>query len=325
MSVKLRIKRILLTTFVLLILLLLVTYFLVVRPSFPASKVTRQNDVVRIEALRQTVIHLSEYLSPRDYTNLENLNATADYIKNEFSQLTDKVSYQTYVVDNQEYKNVVARFGPENGSMIVIGAHYDVADPLPGADDNASGVAGLLELARLLSKNKLTQPIELVAYTLEEPPFFAGKKMGSYIHANSVKNKNVELMISLEMIGYFTNEADSQKYPLGLLSWFYPSRGNFIAVIDQVFSNAGAQLKKTFKSHTELPVYSMNAPASLPGVDFSDHRNYWLFDIPAIMVTDTAFFRNTNYHTAEDTFEKLDYDAMSEVVYGVYQHIIKLQ
>ncbi len=309
---------------VVVLLVLIAVVYAVVRPAF-MSQTKSQKITVDAVALERHVKYISEELSPRSHINIENLNATVDYIIQTMSEYTDGVEVQNYMVGDIEYKNIIARFGPATDELIVIGAHYDVMSEFAGADDNASGVAGLIELARLLSESgELNKSFELVAYTLEEPPYFASTNMGSYIHAESVKNRDVELMISLEMIGYFSDEAESQNYPLAVMKLFYPSKGNFISVVDQVFSNAASQLKQSINQFTDLPAYSINAPSVIQGIDYSDHRNYWQFGFPAVMVTDTAFNRNKNYHSAEDTFDKLDYEAMAKVVFGVFKHVISL-
>ena len=235
------------------------------------------------------------------------------------------MSIQPYQVNGQTFQNVISTYGPDGAPILVVGAHYDTYGNLPGADDNASGVAGLLELNRLLAsfveRNVLNKQIILVAYTLEEPPIYATNKMGSVIHAESLKGKDVALMISLEMIGYFDDQVNSQDYPIGALGLLYPDEGNFVAVADQMFSSSGVALKKTINQQGLISAYSINAPAAIPGIDFSDHRSYWAVNIPAVMITDTSFYRNPNYHTANDTFETLDYLKMSYVVNGVLAHI----
>jgi Zn-dependent M28 family amino/carboxypeptidase len=243
---------------------------------------------------------------------------------------------QEVAVEEGRYKNIIARFGPQSGQLLVIGAHYDshadaraeITDPrgysldthTPGADDNASGVAGLLELARLLAREPQAQAIELVAYTLEEPPHFR-TQMGSVQHARSLSaaKRKVRLMLSLEMIGYFSDEPGSQRYPMRVLDHVYPDRGNFIALVGRMGDFAQMrEAKALMTGATDLPVHSINAPPLIPGIDFSDHRSYWAEGYPALMLTDTAFYRNRHYHQAGDTFEKLDYERMAKVVQSVY-------
>ena len=279
--------------------------------------------------LKEYTKRLSTEFFPRDSQNIDNLNSAAEWISSEFKRSSAKVWFQEFEVKGEIYKNVVAEFGQsdaENRGVVVIGAHYDVADELPGADDNASGVAGLLELARLISLKPLPFKVILVAYTLEEPPFFGTSYMGSAIHAGSLleSGEKVKLMIALEMIGYFSDEAQSQSYPLPFLNWFYPDIGNFIAVIGPMtLSSATVDLKAALLNSTELPAHSINAPSWVPGVDFSDHRNYWQAGFDAVMITDTAFFRNQAYHTADDTYDRLDYERMAEVVTGVSAYLLR--
>ena len=283
--------------------------------------------LVSAERLQTHVKMLSEIFSPRDYTHTANLDQAAGYINHEFEQAHGIVTEQPYKANGRSYHNVRALFGPATKERIVIGAHYDVCQPFPGADDNASGVAGLIELAHLLDKVALPLQVELVAYTLEEPPFFRSEAMGSAVHANSLKQQNVEVraMFSLEMIGYFSDEPGSQHFPNPILKLFYPSRGDFIAVVGN-FGQLGLvrKVKRAMRSATLLPVHSINAPGWLPGIDFSDHLNYWRAGYPAVMITDTSFYRNQNYHTAQDTAEKLDYNRMAKVVQAVYTAILAL-
>jgi hypothetical protein len=229
----------------------------------------------------------------RTYQNIDQLNNTANYIKSIFSQYSDSVSFQEYSVNGLIYKNVICSFGTENKKRIIVGAHYDVCENQEGADDNASGVVGLLELCRLLEGQKLNYRIDLVAYTLEEPPFFRTEHMGSYIHAKSLVDNNLEVkgMISLEMIGYFKDEKKSQTYPIGLLSLFYGNKGNYITLVKKF--SAGQFTRnfcRKFKRTNVIRTKKFTGPPFLPGIDFSDHLNYWKFGFSALMITDTSFF-----------------------------------
>jgi len=277
--------------------------------------------------LKEHVLKLSEELGPRDVTHPGNLNKVADYIGGQFRLYSENVADQPYMADGLEVRNVHAFLGPETKERIVVGAHYDVAGPNPGADDNASGVAGLLELARLLSAEELPTMMELVSYTLEEPPYFFSKKMGSYIHAKSLKDEGIELkgMLALEMIGFFTDESKSQRFPIFLLRPFYPSTGNFIAVVGSLFQRKIVRIvKKAMRQASPLDVQSINAPKLLPGIALSDHLNYWRNGYQAVMITDTSFYRNPNYHTPYDIADTLDYERMAMVVKGVKEAVMAL-
>ncbi|HEX8632876.1 MAG TPA: M28 family peptidase, partial [Pyrinomonadaceae bacterium] len=250
-------------------------------------------DAARLEA---HVRMLSETFSPRDAGHPENLDRVAAYLRKEFERANAvAVSEQTFESRGHTYRNVIASFGARTNELIVVGAHYDTAGALPGADDNASGVAGLIELAYLLGKSPPATRVELVAFALEEPPYFRSPSMGSAVHAASLRAQGfaVRAMLSLEMIGYFSDQPDSQQYPVSLLKALYPSQGNFIAIVGKIDQGRVVRrVKKALREASPLPVYSINAPRSIPGVDFSDHLNYWNEGYDALMITDTAFYRN---------------------------------
>jgi hypothetical protein len=272
-------------------------------------------------ALERHVRMLSETLHPRSYQHAANLDAAADYVLDQFKALGARSDVQVFQVDGRPYRNVIARFGPDTGPLLVIGAHYDSCDDTPGADDNASGVAGLIELARALTAHPPARAVELVAYTLEEPPFFRTDNMGSFRHAQSLsqQGREVRLMISLEMIGYFRDSPGSQQYPMSALKLLYPKQGDFIALVG-AYRDFGdmRRVKGLFKGASALPATSINAPSLVQGVDFSDHASYWRLGMPAIMVTDTAFLRNPHYHQRTDTADSLDYARMAHVVRGAF-------
>lgn len=273
------------------------------------------------QRLQAHVRALADDFTPRDYANPANLDLAAAYIREEFERAGGGPWEQRYDAGSSAFRNVAAAFGPDTGERIVVGAHYDAAGPYPAADDNASGVAGLIELAHLLGRDPPPTRVELVAYPLEEPPFYRTPFMGSAVHAASLKRQGVRVraMISLEMIGYFTDAPKSQKLPLAALRPFYPSRGNFIAVVGRLGqAPLVRRIKRAMKRATPLAVHSINAPRWVPGVDFSDHMNYWDAGYPAVMITDTAFYRNPHYHTARDTPDTLDYVRMAQVVQGVH-------
>lgn len=306
--------------------ILLSAYCFIARPSFNIiNKQAHSENNIEIQKLQDHVYALSETFAPRSVDHPENLKNAGFYVRDEFLKSTKNVELQKFNFKDEHYFNVIAKMGNlDSKDIILVGAHYDGFSDLPGADDNASGTAGLIELAHLLKNKKLNKQIHFIAYTTEEPPFFASKFMGSYIHAQSIKNENIELMINLEMIGYYSDEKNSQKYPLKSMEYIYPTKGNFIAVVEQFGKDNARHLKNTMNQVSELPVYSINAPSHLPGLRHSDHRNYWDENINAVMVTNTSMYRNFNYHTEEDTYDKLNYEKMASVVYGVYHHLLKL-
>lgn len=276
------------------------------------------------ERLRSHVTTISETFYPRDWLHETNLSKCADYICGHFTNTSAVVHSQSVAAHGREYRNVVARFGVGRGAKLIIGAHYDACEETPGADDNASGVAALIELAYLLECNPPDREIELVAYVLEEPPFFRTPMMGSAVHAASIATEKEAIVgvIVLEMVGYFSEERGSQSYPSLLLKLLYPSRGNFIAVVGRWDQGQWVKrVKVGMKGTTDLPVYSIRAPAVVPGIDFSDHLNYWPLGINAIMITDTAFYRNKMYHEKGDTADRLDYERMSKVVVAVFEAV----
>ncbi len=265
----------------------------------------------------------------RNYLNTELLDKTADYISSVFKEYADTVYFQPYVAEERDYKNVICRFGTNNKKpLIVIGAHYDVCGNQEGADDNASGVVALLELARMLHGQSLNYPIELVAYTLEEPPFFRTEMMGSYIHAKSLKDADTPVygMLAVEMIGYFDDETNSQHYPIKVMKVAYGTTGNFILLAKR--SDYGKFVKSfssSFKDAETIETKNIKAPSKLVGIDFSDHLNYWKLDYDALMITNTAFYRNKNYHQTTDKMETLDIFRMSKVIDGIFEALINIK
>lgn len=264
----------------------------------------------------------------REFKDTARLNYTADYIKSVFEKY-GIVSEQVYEVKGRKYRNIICSFDTTKNERIIVGAHYDVCDTLPGADDNASGTVGLLELARLLSDSSLKSNyrIDLVAYTLEEPPFFRTDFMGSYVHAKSMVDQKVKVkgMICLEMIGYFSDEKKSQHYPMGILKLIYGRKGNFITVVQKFGAGSFARkFKRKMKRKSPVKAKGFKGPPSLAGLDYSDHLNYWKFGISSVMITDTSFYRNQNYHMSGDTIESLDLERMSYVIDGVFLSLKKI-
>ena len=285
----------------------------------------RLSDTLRIH---NDLVAITKTKKSRNYRNLDVLNQVAAYIQSELEKETPSVSEQKFDVRGSEYKNIIASFGPENAERIIVGAHYDVCGEQEGADDNGSAVAGLLELARLLKNQDLKYRFDLVAYTLEEPPFFRTEHMGSYVHAKYLADNKIPIkgMVCLEMLGYYDNTEGSQSYPVGFLKWIYGSKGDFITVVEKMNSGSFAKtFRKNMLSEQTLRTKKFKAPASLPGIDFSDHLNYWHYGFSAVMITNTAFYRNKNYHDKKDTLEKLNIGNIGLVVDGVFRALMKMK
>lgn len=269
--------------------------------------------------LRADVAFLTRDASPRDFRHLENLDRAARYIREELSKTGAAVVDQTYSVGSRPFRNVVARAGPDGAGALVIGAHYDAfgdTNANPGADDNASGVAGLLEVARLLAGRRLARPVLLVAYSTEEPPYYHSDGMGSAVHAASLARAGDPPigMVSLEMIGFY---ASNQSWPSRLFALAYPTHGHFIAVVGRWTDRALArEIRRGIAGASTVPAYSYSGPL-IAGAEASDHSSYWAEGYTAVMVTDTAFIRNPNYHAPTDVLETLDFERMAQVVTGV--------
>lgn len=282
-------------------------------------------DTIKIKAHLTAITKTQQ---PRNHKNIDQLNKTASYIFNEFSHYADTVYFQNYRANGKEYKNVICLFGSSNPKTIVVGAHYDVCNNQEGADDNASGVVGLLELARLLKGKELTHRVEMVAYTLEEPPYFRTDKMGSYIHAKSLVDNKTDVygMVCLEMIGYFDEAKKSQDYPIGILSLVYGNKGNYITLVNKFGKGKFARkFNKGFKKKKFINTKKFVAPKWLPGIDFSDHLNYWVFGFSSLMITDTAFYRNKNYHEKTDRMETLNIPKIAQVIDSTLETLIDLE
>ncbi|MEJ2697320.1 MAG: M28 family peptidase [Candidatus Sulfobium sp.] len=275
--------------------------------------------------LIETVSHLSGEIGRRSYLDIGKLGEAADYIDGKFRSFGCPVARQPFAYSNNTYYNLdveVPGSGGRDEGILIVGAHYDTVPDTPGADDNASGVAGLLELARLASLTPFRRTARFVAFCLEEPPAFMTSRMGSHLYAQRVfvEGTRVHGMISLEMLGYYCQDDGCQYYPSSLFRLFYPKKGDYIAFVGNISSRRFTrEVRDSFRAVSSLAVESLSGISLIPGVDFSDHRSFWKFGYPAFMVTDTAFYRNPNYHAPGDTAETLDYEKMSALVEGLYK------
>lgn len=263
------------------------------------------------DRLRTHVEVLAGDIGSRGLTRPGALQQTIDYINTELTGMGYTVERQTYDVRGTESVNLwVALPGTErDAEVVVIGAHYDCVPSTPGADDNASGVAANLELARAFAGQPQAQTVQFVFFANEEPPYFQTDDMGSLVYARALAtaNTNVTSMVTLEMLGFYTDEPGTQDVPLGLAGLF-PDTGNFVAFISDVPSSSVLdEAHAAFLGASGFPAEKLAAPGNLPEAGFSDHWSFWQAGYRALMVTDTAFFRNENYHEGTDTFDTLNY------------------
>jgi hypothetical protein len=275
--------------------------------------------------LEAHVRFLAGEVGVRSYDLPGRLDRAADYIEEAMRAVGLQVTRQPFRYGKQTFYNVIGEAPgelPAGEGFYVVGAHYDTVQGSPGADDNASGVAGMLELARLTAERPLRRAMRFVGFSLEEPPVFRSSRMGSMAYAQSLREEAAPVlgMVSLEMIGYYCHLKGCQFYPLRLFRLFFPRQGDFIAFVGDVASRRFTrQMKALFAEHCALPAECLNAVRAVPGVDFSDHYSFWKNGYRAFMVTDTAFYRNPYYHAPGDTPDTLDYARMAEVVRGLYK------
>lgn len=276
------------------------------------------------QKLKEYVEYLSLLVPPRNHRFEKGLEETRNYIKNVFARYGDDIKIDEWSKEEIVFKNISLNIKGSNEKLIVIGAHYDVWGDFPGADDNASGVAGLLELARLFSVQKPPISVELVAYDSEEPPFMGSDLMGSFVHAKKLKESKKEVagMVCLEMIGYYS---ESQPMLYTFMTILYPRKGDFIAVVGRYRDRKMARkFKQGINGALGVKALSYNGPKII-GVDLSDQRNYWNEGYNAVMITDTAFLRNPYYHSEKDLPETVNYQKMAGVVDGVFSTVLSLE
>ncbi len=278
------------------------------------------NKNIVIENLYDHVEYLSVKIGDRHVWKEGSLGEAADYIESKFQASGYAVQRQTYTCYGKQVSNLIAEKAGTDEGIVVVGAHYDTVPGTPGADDNASAVAGMLELARLHQASVNKKHLIFVAFANEEPPCFGSDNMGSMVYARRLKDQNitVDVMISLEMIGYFSHER-IQEYPLGCLRFFYPKTADFIGVVGNFRSSKYVSfLKKGIRKHSDLNVRSLIAPEHLGGIGLSDNSSFWHYGYRAVMITDTSFFRNKHYHQETDTIDTLNFESMAKVVKGLY-------
>jgi hypothetical protein len=266
-------------------------------------------------------------IGERNMRRYPQLNAAAEFIENSFSHAGLRPRRDTYELDGRACHNIVAEIHGTRPQIVVIGAHYDSVFGSPGANDNGSGVAAVLALARRFAGKPAGQTLRFVAFVNEEPPYFQTEQMGSFVYASRCKahGDQISAMISLETMGYFSDAPRSQTYPSLGIRPFYPSTGNFIGFVGNIRSRALLHRAiLLFRQQAKLPSEGGALPSFLPGVGWSDQWSFWQCGYPAFMITDTAPFRYPHYHSATDTPDKLDYDRFALVVSGLEKTILEL-
>jgi Zn-dependent M28 family amino/carboxypeptidase len=270
--------------------------------------------------------HLREHIiviASREHnlTRQPMLEQAAQYIENAFDKAGYSVAAQRYTVQGVPVRNieVEVKGGARASEIVLVGAHYDSVAGAPGANDNGSGVAALLELARLFFEHRPARTLRFVAFVNEELPYYGTEAMGSrqYARRSKERGERIVAMLSLETIGYYSDRPGSQRYPFPL-GLFYPSAGNFIAFVSNLGSRGLMRdALASFRRHAGIPSEGLAAPAFIPGVDWSDHASFWQAGYPALMVTDTAPYRYPHYHTPADTPDKVDCERLARVVSGL--------
>lgn len=271
--------------------------------------------------LREHVEMLAGTIGERNLWKYPALQRTAEYIEEQLRASGYTPTRQTYEISRVPVSNIDAGLEGTTRAdeILVLGAHYDTVGGCPGANDNATGVAAVLELARRFAGRPQPRTIRFAAFVNEEPPFFQTSQMGSFVYAQAARERGdrIVAMLSLETMGYYSEEKGSQQYPAPIAA-LYPDSGNFIGFVANLRS-ARLMLKarRAFQRRSRFPVESAAMPGGMPGVGWSDHWSFWEAGYPALMVTDTAPFRYPWYHTADDTPDKIHYDKLAELVDGL--------
>ncbi len=271
--------------------------------------------------LQHDVSHLAVNIGPRYHKQPLTLTKAINWLDTQLEKMGYEPRHQVFKVEQQAFTNLEVTLpgSGETKQTVVVGAHYDTCGPTPGADDNGSGVAILLELARHFRDKKLDLDLRLVFFANEEPPFFGSEHMGSHHYARWCREQKIQIraMIALESLGYYSDEEGSQKYPEPLSQGF-PTKGNFVAFVGDLPSKSLVeQSRALFAKAVDFPAQAVALPASIVGIDWSDHASFWKEGYRAFMVTDTAPFRNPHYHQKTDTPETLSYDRMARMTQGL--------
>jgi Zn-dependent M28 family amino/carboxypeptidase len=286
-----------------------------------SSAVTLGESEIALRAeLKADVEKLAGKIGERNMNRYPRLLAAGEFIEASLTSAGLTPRRDSYELRGRACHNIEVEIRGATPEIFVVGAHYDSVFGCPGGNDNGSGVAALLALARRFAGKPARQTLRFVAFVNEEPPYFQTEEMGSFVYAKRCKERGDRItgMISLETIGYFSDAPGSQKYPSPGLGFFYPSKGNFIGFASDTRSRSLLRATvSAFRKTGKLPCQGASLPAIIPGIGWSDQWSFWQCGYPAIMVTDTAPFRYPHYHEPTDTPDKLDYDRFALVVSGM--------
>lgn len=301
----------------------------------PLRSLSRGDGTVQSELATRLFTHvdrLAGLIGPRPMAREATTETTVTYIERELASCGLSVEREFYPLLGRQVCNLVAnRIGSgRSDEIVILGAHYDTISTTPGADDNASAVAVLIETARQLQTFAPDRTIRFVSFAAEEPPYFQTDGMGSRVHARGCRSRNEEIraMLCLEMVGYFTDAEGSQTVPPAIPRWLrgaVPTRGDFLAAVGNLASwRLVWSFRRGFRQGTQLPLFAIALPESIPEIGLSDNSSFWEQGCPALMLTDTSFLRNPNYHLVSDTPDTLDYTRMAEVTLGVASALERL-
>jgi Zn-dependent M28 family amino/carboxypeptidase len=272
------------------------------------------------DELRRDVEHLAGAIGERNVHKAGTLDVARGWIAGELARAGYEVEQQAWDESGVECANVIAGLRGARPEIVLVGAHYDTVAGCPGADDNASGVAALLAIARRMAGSKPERTVRFVAFANEEEPFFGESRMGSAFHARRCRERGEEIavMLSLETIACYDDSPASQRYPAPGLGLLYPSTGDFLCFVGDTSSRRWVRdAVRAFRETTAFPCEGAALPASIPGVSWSDQLSFWEHGYPALMATDTAPFRNPRYHTPRDRPETLDYERFARATEGL--------
>lgn len=283
---------------------------------------TKDELVIR-DNLRRNLTVLASDIGERNNLKYENLCRAAAYIENQFKENGYQPMLHSFEVQGKKYTNVEATIKGSSKQIIVIGAHYDTVAGCPGADDNGTGVVSVLELARLLKDINPLYTLRFVAFPNEEYPFFWSKAMGSYVYAGQCRARGEDIsgMIAVETVGYYSKKEHSQKYPVNTLG-FLPDRGDFLFFVGNYRSRGFlTECLGSFRKYATVPSEGISAFDCFEDISRSDNNSFWIHGYPGLMITDTADFRNPNYHLPSDKVETIDFENLTRFVWALSESL----